>query len=272
MDLNLILYGVASIFYLIVGGKIVSTFKKRGDQAPTWSLPVIAAAIVAHFWVLQSSIFCAPQTIQVTFGSSISAICFFSTLILFFGALYSRVHALYGIILLVAGVGIWSPLVFPSEAQPIVDSTLGFKLHIALGLIAYSFMLMSIVQAVLMSILNSRLKSHEALSEPEGIVASMPNLMMMEKILFRVILACFVVLTLTILTGMMSTVHYLDALLAFDHKTVLTILSWVVFGILLLGRKLFGWRSRKALTVFWLAVALQVIAFLAYRFVLDVLK
>ena len=92
MDLNLILYGVASIFYLIVGGKIVSTFKKRGDQAPTWSLPVIAAAIVAHFWVLQSSIFCAPQTVQITFGSSISAICFFSTLILFFGALYSPVN------------------------------------------------------------------------------------------------------------------------------------------------------------------------------------
>lgn len=272
MDLNIILYGVASIFYLIVGGKIVSTFKKRGDQAPTWSLPVIAAAIVAHFWVLQSSIFCAPQTIWVTFGNSISAICFFSTLILFFGALYSRVHALYGIVLLIAGLGIWSPFLFPSDAQPIVGSTMGFKLHIAFGLLAYSFMLMSVVQAVLMSILNSRLKNHEALEEPEGIVASMPNLMTMERILFRVIFACFVVLTLTIITGMVSTVHYLDALLAFDHKTVLTILSWLVFGILLLGRKLLGWRSRKALTIFWIAVALQVIAFLAYRFVLDVLK
>ena len=272
MDLNIILYGVASIFYLIVGGKIVSTFKKRGDQAPTWSLPVIAAAIVAHFWVLQSSIFYAPQTIWVTFGNSISAICFFITLILFFGALYSRVHALYGIVLLIAGLGIWSPLLFPSDAQPIVGSTMGFKLHIAFGLLAYSFMLMSVVQAVLMSILNSRLKNHEALEEPEGIVASMPNLMTMERILFRVIFACFVVLTLTIITGMVSTVHYLDALLAFDHKTVLTILSWLVFGILLLGRKLLGWRSRKALTIFWIAVALQVIAFLAYRFVLDVLK
>ena len=271
MDLNLILYGVASIFYLIVGGKIVSTFKKRGDQAPTWSLPVIAVAIVAHFWVLQSAIFCAPQTIQISFGSSISAMCFFSTLILFFGALYSRVHALYGIILLIAGVGIWSPIVFPSEATPIVGSTIGFRFHITFGLLAYSFMLMSVVQAVLMSILNTRLKNHEALEEPEGIVASMPNLMMMERILFRVILACFVVLTLTILTGMTSTVHYLDSLLTFDHKTVLTILSWAVFFFFFLGRRLFGWRSRKALTVFWIAVALQVIAFFAYRFVLDVL-
>ena len=100
----------------------------------------------------------------------------------------------------------------------------------------------------------------------------MPNLMMMERILFRVILACFAVLTLTILTGMVSTVHYVDALLSFDHKTVLTILSWVVFGVLLLGHRFLGWRSRKALMIFWVAVALQVVAFLAYRFVLDVLK
>ena len=96
--------------------------------------------------------------------------------------------------------------------------------------------------------------------------------MTMERILFRVILACFIVLTLTILTGMSSTVHYLDSLLAFDHKTVLTILSGVVFGVLLLGRKFLGWRSKKALMIFWIAVALQVIAFFAYRFVLDVLR
>ena len=272
MDLNLILYGVASIFYLLVGGKIVSTFKKRGDQAPAWSLPVIAVAIMAHFWVLQSEIFCAPQTVLITFGSSVSAMCFFSTLILFFGALYSRVHALYGIILVIAGIALWSPLIFPSEAEPIVGATFAFKLHIAFGLLAYSFMLMSVVQAVLMGILDVRLKSHEALEEPEGIVASMPNLLAMERILFRVILACFIVLTLTILTGISSTVHYLDALLAFDHKTVLTILSWVVFGVLLLGRKFLGWRSKKALTIFWIAVALQVVAFFAYRFVLDVLR
>ena len=271
MDLNIILYGVASIFYLIVGGKIVSTFKKRGDQAPTWSLPVIAAAIVAHFWVLQSSIFCAPQTIWVTFGNSISAICFFSTLILFFGALYSRVHALYAIVLILSAIGVWFPQFFPSETSKVVGATLGFKLHIVFGIVAYSFMMMAIVQAILMSILNTRLKSHLALNEPEGLVATMPNLRMMEKILFRVISACFIFLTLTILGGMVSTAQYLDTLLAFDHKTVLTILSWVLFGILLLGRRFLGWRSGKALVLFWVAVLLQVVAYFAYRFVLDVL-
>lgn len=70
---------------------------------------------------------------------------------------------------------------------------------------------------------------------------------------------------------MVSTAQYLDTLLAFDHKTVLTILSWVLFGILLLGHRFLGWRSGKALVLFWVAVLLQVVAYFAYRFVLDVL-
>lgn len=270
MDLNSILYGVASIFYLLVGGKIVSTFKKRGDRAPTWALPVIAVGFLAHFWVLQSSIFVAPQTVVMGFGQAISAVCFFCVLVLFFGALYSRVHALFAIVLLIAGVGLWAPLVFPTEGNPIVGADISFKLHIAFGLIAYSFMLMSVVQALLMSTLNTRLKNHLALDEPEGIVATMPNLMMMERILFRVVLACFIFLTMTILTGMVSSVQYFDALLSFEHKTVLTILSWALFGVLLLGRRIFGWRGRRALMLFWVAVVLQTLAFLVYRFVLDV--
>ena len=271
MDLNLVFYGVASLFYLAVGLKIVSTFKKRGDAAPVWALPVIGLGILAHFWILQSVAFPASETLVVGFGISVSAMCFFSTLILFFGALYSRVHALYAIVLILSAIGVWFPEVFPSDTSKVVGATLGFKLHIVFGIVAYSFMMMAIVQAILMSILNTRLKSHLALNEPEGLVATMPNLRTMEKILFRVIAACFIFLTLTILGGMISTAEYLNTLLAFDHKTILTILSWVAFGILLLGRRFLGWRSGKALLLFWVAVLLQVVAYFAYRFVLDVL-
>ena len=42
-------------------------------------------------------------------------------------------------------------------------------------------------------------------------------------------------------------------------------------GILLLGRRFLGWRSGKALVLFWVAVLLQFVAYFAYRFVLDVL-
>ena len=130
-------------------------------------------------------------------------------------------------------------------------------------------MMMAIVQAILMGILDRRLRNHQALSEPAGLVAALPDLMSMERMLFRFVLACFVFLVLTIAGGMFSSTMIADAEL-FGHKTVMTMTSCAIFGVLLLGRRFCGWRSRQALIVFWLAVACQVISYFAYRFVLDV--
>lgn len=265
MELNLLFYVVASILYLFVGGKIVASFKKRSDSAPLWVLPLIGVAIVAHFWVLQGAIFPQKGHLVMGFGCAVSAMSFISALVLFFGALYSRVHVLFAWVLLVAGLGIWGPMVMPSAEPPMMDTTGTFRLHIAMGIVAYSFMLIAVIQAVLMGMLDARLRSRDAVRDPEGIVASLPNLMDMEKMLFQCIGACFVFLTLTVAGGWMAA----SGQLAFDHKTVLTLLSWAVFGVLLLGRRLAGWRSRQALRIFWIAVVFQVLAYLAYRFVLD---
>ncbi len=268
---NLLLYGVASIFYLMVGIKIVLSFKKRTDTAPVWALPVIGVGIATHYWILQAAAFPGNGAIQMSFGISISAMCFFSALILFFGAVYSRVHTLFALVLLVASVGVWAPVIWPAQAPPILEATSAFRLHIVMGLVAYSFMMMAVIQAVLMTIMDLRLKNHAMLDEPEGLVATMPNLMKMEKILFSMVTMAFVFLTFTIAGGMFSTAHYFDTILNFDHKTTLTILAWLAFGTLLVGRRVFGWRSRKAMTVFWIAVALQVLAYFVYRFVLEML-
>lgn len=269
MELNLLFYGVATILYLFAGLKIVNGFKKQGDVAPMWTLGVIALGIVAHFWVLQGAAFPAKATMAMDFGIAFSSMCFFAVLMLVYGALYTQVHALLGIVALVAGIGVWGPIVFPSGHALLTGAPLSFKLHIAMGLIAYAFMMMAVVQAVLMGILDRRLHNHEALSEPVGLVASLPDLMSMERMLFRFVFACFLFLALTIAGGMLSSSQIADAEL-FGHKTVMTMTSCAIFGVLLLGRRFCGWRSRQALLVFWMAVVCQVIAYFAYRFVLDV--
>ena len=270
MELNLLFYGVATILYLFAGLKIVTGFKKQGDVAPLWTLGVAGLAIVAHFWVLQGAAFPAKATMAMNFGIAISAMCFFAVLMLIYGALYTQVHALLGIVVLMAAAGVWGPVVFPSGHSLLVGAPLSFKLHIAMGLVAYAFMMMAVVQAILMGILDRRLRNHQALAEPAGLVASMPDLMSTERMLFRFVFACFLFLLLTIAGGMLSSTQIADAAL-FGHKTVMTMTSCAIFGVLLLGRRFCGWRSRQALMVFWLAVACQVIAYLAYRFVLDVL-
>ena len=55
------------------------------------------------------------------------------------------------------------------------------------------------------------------------------------------------------------------------HKTVLSLLSWLVFGGLLLGRWLRGWRGSIAVRWTLVAMGLLLLAFFGSQFVLEML-
>ena len=51
---------------------------------------------------------------------------------------------------------------------------------------------------------------------------------------------------------------------------VFSLLSWVTFAILLLGRTQFGWRGRSAMRVLYGGAMLLLLAYVGSRFVLEV--
>ena len=53
------------------------------------------------------------------------------------------------------------------------------------------------------------------------------------------------------------------------HKTVLSLLSWVIFGTLLFGRRRWGWRGTRAVRWTLVAMALLLLAFFGSQFVLE---
>jgi len=55
-----------------------------------------------------------------------------------------------------------------------------------------------------------------------------------------------------------------------DHKTIFTLLSWGLFGLLLAGRKWQGWRGRTALSFTLAGFAILLLAYVGSRFVLEV--
>ena len=77
----------------------------------------------------------------------------------------------------------------------------------------------------------------------------------------------FVLLGATLLTGLLFVQDLLAQHLM--HKTVLSLLSWLVFGVLLLGRWRQGWRGRTAVHWTLAAMALLVLAFFGSKFVLE---
>jgi ABC-type uncharacterized transport system permease subunit len=100
-----------------------------------------------------------------------------------------------------------------------------------------------------------------------GWLRALPPLTQLEQLLFRTIGAGFILLTLVLVTGMMFVSNLLTQHLW--HKTVLSVLSWLVFGWLLVGRWCYGWRGQRAVKFTLFAMALLLLAFFGSKFVLE---
>jgi ABC-type uncharacterized transport system permease subunit len=99
----------------------------------------------------------------------------------------------------------------------------------------------------------------------------MPPLLTMERLLFRVILAGFAFLTLTLLTGIVFSETLFGRAMKFDHKTVFAVASWFIFAALLAGRYFYGWRGRTALRWTLAGFVALLLAYVGSRFVLEVI-
>ena len=93
----------------------------------------------------------------------------------------------------------------------------------------------------------------------------------MERLLFRLIHIAFVLLTLTLISGIFFSEALFGKALTFNHKTVFAIVSWLIFAALLLGRHLRGWRGKVALRWTLSGFVALLLAYVGTRFVLEVI-
>ena len=156
------------------------------------------------------------------------------------------------------------PALFPgSAAVGAYAASVEFRLHLVLAMLAYSLFTIAILHAVLMAVAERRLHRKEG-----GMgLGALPPLLTLERLLFRLIGAAFVLLTLTLATGIAYSETLFGRAMRFDHKTVFAVLSWLTFGGLLAGRWLHGWRGRTALRWTLTGFVLLILAYVGSRFV-----
>ena len=137
--------------------------------------------------------------------------------------------------------------------------------HILLSMGAAALLFAAAVTALLLVFLDRRLHSRRIADLP----SVLPPLDALEKVMFRLIGAGFALLTLALLTGFIFVTNLFAQHLV--HKTVLAIIAWVLFGVLLIGRTRYGWRGRTA--VHWTLWGFGVLAlsYIGSKFVLEYL-
>jgi ABC-type uncharacterized transport system permease subunit len=98
----------------------------------------------------------------------------------------------------------------------------------------------------------------------------MPPLLEMDQTLARIAMVGIALLSLTLLTGMVVNLDAGLPALRFDHKTLFTLLTWVMVGVFLLGRGRMGWRGRVAARFVLGGFAMLLLAYVGSRFVLEI--
>ena len=165
-----------------------------------------------------------------------------------------------------AGLGslaVLMAVVFPGAPLHTLASP-WLPLHLALGVASYGLFAAAAVHAWLM------MRAEHAMRLGADAHAGVP-LLTLERLTFRFATAGFVLLSATLLAGLLFTERLYGQPLRFDHKTVFSILAWLVFAALLLGRARFGWRGRKAVRVLYTGSILLLLGYAGSRFVLEVI-
>jgi len=154
---------------------------------------------------------------------------------------------------------------WPLPPLMLSDLPLRLELHIFSSLIAYCLLSIAAINALLLAVQDHLLRRPNHIRQLE----MLPPLNALESLLFGLIGAGWLVLTISLVTGLM----YIDNLLAQHllHKTVLTGLSWLLFSMLLIGRWWYGWRGRRAIRFTLAAMFALLLGYFGSKGVLEVL-
>ena len=147
------------------------------------------------------------------------------------------------------------------------EATVGWELtaHILLSMAAAALLFAAAVTAILLVILDRRLRMRRI----ADLSSALPPLDALEKIMFRLVAAGFGLLTLALITGFVFVTNLFTQNLV--QKTVLSLIAWLVFGVLLIGRVRFGWRGRSAVRWTLFGFGILALAYFGVKFVLEYL-
>jgi ABC-type uncharacterized transport system permease subunit len=254
---------ISAALYIVATGLLAAALRMDpAAPSPGWRLPAFAAmaahaAVHAIGWRVargpELSFFAALSLVGLGMAAA-------TTLV----ATRERVTALAIFALPVAA----SLLLVHGLQPPVPPKPLDWQhqLHATLALLAYATLALAALVAVTVWLQDRALRRREL----GRWLRALPPLVQFETLLFRTIAVGFALLTAALLTGLL----FVEDLLAqhLVHKTVLSVLSWIAFGTLLVGRRRYGWRGAKAVRWTLAAMALLVLAYFGTKFVLEIVR
>lgn len=232
----------------------------------TWERAAIAAALLIHGAGLYSALF-AEAGMRFSFSFALSLMMWLAVLIYWLESFMARMEGMQPMVLPLAAGCAALPVAFPNVHLVAHAGAIGFKLHFLTAMLAYSLLTLSALHAIFMGFTENALHKRSM----KRSLASLPPLLAMESLLFKMLLLGFILLTLTVGSGVFFSEALFGKPMSIDHKTLFAFASWGIFATLLIGRHAWGWRGKRALRWTLAGFALLILAYIGSRFVAEVI-
>ena len=259
--LDLILYLLASLGLLL-------RLLRRGPQLLRenrgFTVSSALAAVFIHT-VLLYGLLVTPSGLDLGYFNALALAGWLMALIALAAFLKPDFENLALVLFPLAGASVLSAELFPHDVLLMSDRSWPLDMHILTSMLAYSLLGVAALQALVLYVQERRLSHGSA----GGILSALPPMQEMERFLFQLIGAGFVLLTLSLFTGLIFVQNFMAQHLV--HKATLSILAWVVFAVLLWGRWKFGWRGRLAIRWTLLGFGSLLLAYFGAKLVLELI-
>lgn len=258
--MNLYLSITAIVLYGVATGLQLRQLKLGGGMLPAASVGLLAVSL--HALAAITAIH-TPAGIHLGLPQVASLISWLICLITLSAAIRRPIHNLLVLLYPLALLALLGELFAPAASQAMKQVSAGVFSHIIFSILAYSVLTVAALQSVVLAAQDRMLKRHRL----KGLPSVLPPLQTMEAMLFELIWVGFILLGLAIVSGAI----YVDDLLAqhLAHKTVFSVLAWVLFAILLWGRATLGWRSHTAIRWTLWAFGCLLLAYVGTKLVLQ---
>lgn len=230
--------GSSIILYLIAAFCQGKNFYRRRRYV-TYSVWLVSSlAISIHGWLLYHWIdVSAGQNLALV--NLLSMVLWLTALLTLLSNLRLPVLNLVVFIFPLTALSIIVILLFPGFT--VVNTAIQTRVlaHILLSVLAFSFICIAAAQAILL-----RLQEHCLRKKQTYLMQLLPPLEQMEAFLFQTIGIAFIVLSVLLTTSFIF--FHAIFMPSLTQKVVLTVASWIVFAVLLIGHYFAGWRGKVA--------------------------
>jgi len=255
-------YFLTAILYIIpciglLSSKQQSHFKKISI--------VLILGLISHAYFAYLIIF--DQGINLNFSNAILVISFITVLIYTILNLRGSYHRLEFLTLIPAIIIILFNPTIQNDHYITQYFSINALVHVLTALIGYSFFAFGAIFSIFLKFIETDLHDKK---NKDSFFSSDLSILSIENQLFKIYWIGFILLTTTMLSGSLFSEELFGTAFVFNHKFLLSLIAWILYGGLLVGRHLFGWRGKKAINLSLAAFITLILAYVGTKFILEI--